>query len=452
MRVTVMGLGLHGGGAASAAFFSRHGAQVTVTDLRGEAELAESIEALSPYPLRYVLGRHDERDFREADIVIKNPAVPLSSPYLAAARLVETDISIFLRLSSRAIVAITGSKGKSTVSSALHHALVETYPEARLGGNITVSPLSFIDELAAAPPDTPVVLELSSWQLADLRGKGVLRPRIAAITNILPDHQNRYRSMEEYVADKRLIYADQTGEDFTLCSLDDPYGPGFARETAGRVRLFSRSRLPEGVEGGWLEGAVGSLRQADREEIVVPERVSLPGAHNRLNLLVAGLAARLMGVPAPTIRTRLAAFAGIPHRLSLVRERRGVRFYNDSAATIPEATVAALASFDGPVILIAGGTDKRLDFAVLRPVAARAKEIVLLAGSATAKAIAVLEQAGRAYRGPFPSLEAALASALERAEPGDTVLFSPGCASFEMFRNEFDRGMSFVNLVQALGE
>ncbi len=450
MRVTIMGLGLHGGGAASAAFFASHGAIVTVTDLRSEAELAASIEELSPYPLRYVLGRHDEQDFREADIVIKNPAVPPSSPFLAAARQVETDISIFLRLSCRPIVAITGSKGKSTVASALHHAIVQTFPLARLGGNITVSPLRFIDEMAAAPPKTPVVLELSSWQLADLRGKGLLRPRIAGITNILPDHQNRYRSMEEYVDDKRLIYADQGADDITLCNFDDPYGRGFARETPAQARLFSAHGLPEGAEGGWIEGNIGLVREGGRVDEVVPEQVRLPGPHNRLNLLVAGLAASRMDVPSAVIRERLASFEGIPHRLSLVREWQGIRFYNDSAATIPEATVAALSSFEGPVILIAGGTDKSLDFAVFRSVAARPKEIVLLSGSATAKVIAVLEQAGRSYRGPYPSLDAALASALERAEPGDTVLFSPGCASFEMFRNEFDRGLTFVSLVRAL--
>ena len=450
MRVTIMGLGLHGGGAASAAFFAGHGAEVTVTDLRDEAELSASIEALSPYPLRYVLGRHEERDFREADIVIKNPAVPLSSPYLAAARLVETDISIFLQLCSRPVAAITGSKGKSTVASALHHAVSQTFPSARLGGNITVSPLTFLDEMAAASPETPVVLELSSWQLADLRGKGVLRPRVAAITNILPDHQNRYRSMEEYVGDKRLIYADQGGDDFTLCNLDDAYGRDFARETRGQVRLFSARGLAADAEGGWLEGRSGLVRVGGAVEEVVPEQVKLPGPHNRLNLLVAALAARLMGVASAIIRERLAAFEGIPHRLSLVREWHGVRFYNDSAATIPEATVAAIESFTGPVILIAGGTDKSLDFAVLRPVASRPKEIVLLSGSATAKAVAILEQAGRSYRGPFASLDAALACALERAQPGDTVLFSPGCASFEMFRNEFDRGLTFVSLVGAL--
>jgi len=450
MRVTIMGLGLHGGGVASAAFFASHGAVVTVTDLRGEAELAASIETLSPYPVRYVLGRHDERDFREADVVIKNPAVPPSSPFLAAARHIETDISVFLRLNSRPIAAITGSKGKSTVASALHHAISQTFPFARLGGNITVSPLSFIGQLASAPLETPVVLELSSWQLSDLRGKGVLLPRIAAITNILPDHQNRYHSIEEYVDDKRLIYADQSADDVTLCNFDDPYGRAFARETGARARLFSARGLPEGAEGGWLEGRIGLVREGGRVDEVLPEQAKLPGPHNRLNLLVAGLAARFMGVPSAVIRERLASFEGIPHRLSFVREWQGIRFYNDSAATIPEATVAALTSFAGPVILIAGGTDKSLDFAVFRSVAARPKEIVLLSGSATAKAIAVLGQAGRSYHGPFASLDAALASALEHAEPGDTVLFSPGCTSFEMFRNEFDRGLTFVSLVQAL--
>lgn len=450
MRITVMGLGLHGGGVASAAFFARHGAEVTVTDLRSEGELASSMTALSAHRIRYVLGRHEERDFREADIVIKNPAVAVGSPYLAAARRIETDISIFLRLCDRPIAAVTGSKGKSTTASALHSVLLATYPSARLGGNITVSPLTFYEELEASPRDTPVVLELSSWQLADLRGKGVLRPRVAAITNILPDHQNRYRSMEEYVADKRLIYADQSGEDFTLCNFDDAYGREFARETGGQVRYFSASPLPPPMEGAWLAEGIGHVREGGETREVMASKVLLPGPHNRLNLLVAGLAALLLGASVESVREGLSSFRGIPHRLALIREWRGISFYNDSAATIPEATAAALRSLERPIILIAGGTDKNLDFAPLGEVAGLPKEILLLAGSATAKAVAALSAKGRAYRGPFSSLGEAFDAAIDLAAIGDAVLLSPGCASFEMFRNEFDRGSAFVRLVEEL--
>ena len=176
LRVTVMGLGVHGGGLASALFFARRGAEVTVTDLRGPDALAPSIERLAGLPVRYVLGRHDVADFESADLVIKNPAVPTGSPFLAAARdravPVETDVSVFLSLARCPVIAVTGTKGKSTTASAIHHGLLRASPRARLGGNITVSPLEFLDDLA---PTDPVVLELSSWQLGDLGGPGCAR-------------------------------------------------------------------------------------------------------------------------------------------------------------------------------------------------------------------------------------------------------------------------------------
>ncbi|HWP67739.1 MAG TPA: Mur ligase family protein, partial [Rectinemataceae bacterium] len=204
MKVLVMGLGLHGGGLESARFFCDKGAIVTVTDLRDETTLKPSIEALEGRALRYVLGKHEIEDFRTADIVIKNPAVRRTSPYLAAAKAIETDVSVFLRYSKSPIVAVTGSKGKSSTASAIHHGFRHSGTDSLLGGNITVSPLSFLDETGA---DRPVVLELSSWQLADMRGLGVLKPKVAVLTAIMPDHMNYYSSMEEYVADKRLIYA-----------------------------------------------------------------------------------------------------------------------------------------------------------------------------------------------------------------------------------------------------
>ena len=243
LKVTVMGLGLNGGGLASARFFAQHGAILTVTDMKDEAALRDPIEALKGLPIRFVLGRHELSDFSGADLVIKNPAVRPDSPYLQAAREVETDISTFLRLSKSPIIAVTGSKGKSTVTSALYHGLVSSGRKAFIGGNITVSPLSFIDDTG---PDTPVVLELSSWQLADLKGKGVLKPAVAVLTSMMSDHMNRYSSMEEYMADKRLIYADQDASCYTVCNRDDAWNRSFAAETRGNgalVRGFLLARI-----------------------------------------------------------------------------------------------------------------------------------------------------------------------------------------------------------------
>jgi len=425
MKVTIMGLGLHGGGLSSAKFFSDKGALVTVTDLRDEATLAPSLEALVGRNIRFVLGRHEIDDFRDADIVIKNPAVKRRSPFLAAAGHIETDISVFLRYSKSPIVAVTGSKGKSSTASAIHHGFIESGIDAFLGGNITVSPLDFLGETA---PDKPVVLELSSWQLADMRGMGVLKPKVAVITAIMPDHMNYYSSMEEYVADKRLIYADQDGSDFTICDLDSPWGLSFASETKGQVLFYSEKEL-------------------DR---FLPAELLVPGGHMRKNLMAAGLALGAMGLEAESVKKALSSFPGVEHRLEFFAESRNVRWYNDSAATIPQAVDVALSSFTCPVVLITGGTDKNIDFEPVKPIYAKAAALVLLKGTGTDKLLPLLSDQGLQWFGPYDNLTEAVGVADRLAQPGSAVLLSPGCASFGMFLHEFDRGKKFKEAVRAL--
>lgn len=452
LHVTIMGLGLHGGGAATASFFARHGSEVTVTDLRSKTELAASIEKLSPYSIRFVLGRHDARDFTSADIVVKNPAVSPTSPYLKAARRIESDISIFLALSRNPLIGVTGTKGKSTTSSAIHHVLKSVDPRAKIGGNITVSPLSFVDELRESDESIPVVLELSSWQLADLRGGNLLKPRVAVVTNILKDHMNRYSGMDEYVADKMVIVENQSSTDFIVCDHDDPYSRRFVERTPAQVRYFSGRRLPEGFAGGWLEngGRTGLVRSGGRVRELLKSPILLPGKHNGMNLLAAGLALSCSGIPDEAIRAGLASFPGIKHRLEFVAEIRGRRYYNDSAATIPEATAAALESFPDPVVLIAGGTDKELDFGPLRSVSKPPRNVILLAGSASRKLETLLAAETIPCLGPFDSIDDAVRCATELSKRGDVILLSPGCASFEFFKNEFDRGDGFVRAVGTL--
>ena len=445
LRVTVMGLGLHGGGLATARFLAGAGASVTVTDMKDEGALAEPLASLAGLPIRFVLGRHEMADFSEADLVVKNPAVRPDSPYLRAAKAVETDISLFLRASAAPLIAVTGSKGKSTVATALHHGLVSAGRKAFLGGNITVSPLQFIDETG---PDTPVVLELSSWQLADLKGLGVLKPQVALLTSIMPDHMNRYTSMEEYVADKRLIYADQDASCHTVLNREDLWSPLFAAETRGRVAWYM-DRRDRDQGGAWLEGRRGwyaADRDAGPEEIL-PEDLLVPGGHQRKNLLGAALALRLFGLEAAAISHAMGSFRGVEHRLEAFAEAQGVAWYNDSAATIPQAVAAALESFEEPVVLITGGTDKNLDFEPVHGAYARAKALILLAGSGTEKLRSWLDRDGIAYTGPYEQLEEAVDEAARRAAPGDKIILSPGCTSFGMFLHEFDRGRKFKEAV-----
>ena len=476
MKVTIMGLGVNGGGLESARYLALKGAECTITDMKDQKTLAASIEELeklsgSHPPFRYVLGRHEMGDFSKADMVVKNPAIRPDSPYLAAASLIETDISLFLAASPARLIAVTGTKGKSVTASAAHWVLhrAKAAGGAFLGGNITVSPLAFLDKLTA---EDDVVLELSSWQLGDLKGrvndKGrpLLKPRAAILTAIMPDHMDRYSSLDAYVDDKRLIYSGQDKEDATIACIDDHWGAGFLNETPGRGLPYSEKPFTAGkataaqttVHSAWIDPQSGAGMVSCKEGTAeaVPAQLLVRGRHNKKNCLAAALALADIGVPASIIRESLGSFPGIEHRLEFVRETRGVSFYNDSAATIPEAAAAAIEAFTGGheprLVLVTGGTDKNLDF---RPLAAMIEakrellDIILLPGTGSDKLIPLLKGAGIPYHGPYDSLEKAAQAAerLGRVKTPSDVVLSPGCTSFGMFANEFDRGQQWKDAV-----
>lgn len=493
-HVTVMGLGLNGGGEAAVRFFLSHGAFVTVTDMKTEEQLLptiKSIEAdrsLDRSRLAYHLGGHELRDFETADCVIKNPGVKYDgNRFLAASKAVETDISIFLRFSDAPVIAVTGSKGKSSTVSAAHFGLVQAGFSCYLGGNITVSPLTFFDKVNSG---TPVVLELSSWQLADLRGRNVLRPKISLITKIVPDHQNWYGGMEPYVADKRLIYADQDSDSYSIFDSDgDEPGTGpscggtwgdfFASESRARVLRYGKAGLKHGEFGVWqATGGDGGFRGKallpgmEAPEVIL-DRLAVPGEHMRTNVLNAALIMYLMGVSAERTAGICAEWKGIPHRLqffySTVIAGREYRFFNDSAATVPESAAAAVASFGRPVFLVTGGTDKGLDLSPLTDALSGGTDAVLgiylLEGTATDKIVPVLLERGIHFEGPFASLDELMAAMkydfsaeknfADKEKSGrsgslqpEIVVFSPGATSFGMFTNEFDRGEKFMDAVK----
>lgn len=471
-KVTIHGLGLNGGGEACVRFFARYGAFVTVTDMKTEEQLAPTLASLrgdSSLDLsrtRFVLGKHELSDFESADVVIKNPGIKYEgNKYLAVAKAIETDLSLFLSFTKAPVIAVTGSKGKSSTVSAIHYGLCQAGFEAYLGGNITVSPLTFLEK---TNEKTPVVLELSSWQLADLKGRGVLKPHITVLTKIVPDHQNWYHEMEAYVNDKKLIYADQSADDYTLCMKDDEWGEMFARETKANVIWYGDT--------------------AD-----VPVRITeavVPGDHMKQNLTNAAIVMTLMGVSADKARGILAVYPGIAHRLEYFHSWQvpapaaesadsakplEVRFYNDSAATVPDAVAAAIRSFKDAPVLLAGGTDKGLEFTPFADAAGEACAIYLLEGTGTNKLLPELEKRGISWNGPYASLddmlaafkadvlaadkadEPALKDALEMdaSQQADeahplNVVFSPGATSFGMFDNEFDRGNKFKAKVTEL--
>jgi len=467
MKALVMGLGLHGGGLESARFLLKRGAIVTVTDLRDEKTLAPSIEQLDKIcselgsdPVRYILGKHEIEDFKNADILIKNPGVRPDSPFLQASKKIETDLSLFLSESKARLFAVSGTKGKSGTASALHWILQSKRKsgKAYLGGNITVSPLTFLDELCE---DDDVVLELSSFQLGDIKTIGcgeLLKPKAAILTSIMHDHLDRYASMDEYIGDKRNIYRGQDETCVTIAG-DDDWGKSFRAQTKARPIIWSHSVLTEGQSGGWIDSdgrGVARLYNFEgvSEELteLVPQELLAPGKHQKLNMLSAALAAYALGAQAQEIRGALAEFKGIEHRLEFFHEANSVRFYNDSAATIPEAAAACIEALadNASLVLVTGGTDKNLDFSPLAAAAKKAKAIILLAGSGSEKLSKLLAENGVAAEGPFDNLDKAVGCALSKAEKGDNLALSPGCASFGMFLNEFDRGRKWKEAVERL--
>ncbi|UTC62496.1 UDP-N-acetylmuramoyl-L-alanine--D-glutamate ligase [Treponema sp. OMZ 787] len=463
-KVTVMGLGLNGGGVATAQFFARYGAEVTVTDLKTSEELRPSIEKLSSFTnIRFVLGEHRIEDFKEADLVIKNPGVKLEGNiFLETAKQIESDLSVFLALSKAPILAVTGSKGKSSTVSALYYGLKKLGYNAFLGGNITVSPLSFFEETSQ---NTPVVLELSSWQLADLKTKGLLKPKAAIITPIMPDHLNWYGTMEKYVADKKIIYENMDEADYLICNFDDGWGKIFAEETRANVFWYSEKKLPKECRGVFFNNRQEGICNLNNEErLLLSKDAKVPGLKLKQNVLNAGLALLLYQKfhqaenlkekknkdQAEIIRKFMDEYSGIEHRLEFFYEKNGIKFYNDTAATIPEASAAAIEAFDKPPILICGGTNKNLNFIPLAEKAKLTKSIYLLAGSGTDLLIPLLKENSIEYRGPFDSLDSLLLSLKENLEADDIVTLSPGAASFGMFKNEFDRGNKFKEKVKEI--
>ncbi|MCL2213725.1 MAG: UDP-N-acetylmuramoyl-L-alanine--D-glutamate ligase [Treponema sp.] len=469
MKALVMGLGLHGGGLESARFLLKKGADVMVTDLRDEITLMPAIEQLDRIcselgskPVRYVLGRHKTEDFKNADIVIKNPGVRQDSPFLEVSKKIETDISLFLKYSRARLFAVTGTKGKSSTASALHRILASERKKGKafLGGNITVSPLTFLDELTESDD---VVLELSSFQLGDIKnytvsdGSKLLKPKAAVLTPVMHDHLDRYSSMDDYIDDKRNIYRGQDSSCITVAG-DDRWGKSFLGETKGRPLVCSYARLDKGTGGGWIntDGTGIARLFADTETVeLVPQRLLTPGKHQRFNMLSAALAAYGLGAEPVVIRGALASFTGIEHRLEHFHEADKIHYYNDSAATIPEAAAACIEALSGntPLVLVTGGTDKNLDFSPLSKAAGKAKDIILLSGTGSEKLESLLDENMVSYKGPFNDLEKAVQCAIEsaennmRREGSCNVALSPGCASFGMFLNEFDRGRKWKEAV-----
>lgn len=452
-RVLVMGLGLQGSGMAAARYAAQQGADVRVTDMKSPQVLAPSVRALAGLPIEFILGQHREEDFVWADIVIRNPGVPRTSPYLLLAQehgaRIEMEIALFFLACPGRIIGVTGTRGKTTTASLLYEIIKASGAPAVLGGNVAgVETLSLLPQIT---PETQVVLELSSWQLEGL-APHTISPSVAVMTNVYPDHLNTYSGMEEYAEAKANIFRFQPPNGLAVFNYDNPWTRRFGEEAPG-VTWFTSLALG----GSFARNIQTHDERAPQVSPFLFTETPLMGQHNQENILLATTTARLLGVPDETIAATVRCFQSVPHRLQDVRLCNGVRFINDSTSTTPVAGRVALEAFDAPIVLVAGGNTKHLPLERWpATIVERCRAVVLLAGSGTDELVSALDeevrhqQVSNPLRGVFNDFKQALAAAVALTQPGDVLLFSPGFTSFGMFQNEFERGDQFVAYVRAL--
>ncbi len=450
-KITVMGLGLLGRGVGDAIFLAEAGAELVVTDLKSQEELIEPFNRLKGFPnVNFVFGEHRKEDFENRDYILVAAGVPMDSEYLKCAR--EAGIPLkqsaawFAEITKIPIIGITGTRGKSTVTHMIHHVLTEvTGEKVLLGGNVRgVSNLQLFNEVKE---DSLCVMELDSWQLQGF-GWAKISPQVAVFTNFMEDHLNYYqaggRTKEEamrlYFADKANIFLYQE-ESGVLVTTPDVlnWAKQLPRVTLGQeVVLVDDSVLPEDA------------------------LLAMPGAHNRLNAAIAYEALKAVSLDDEAIFTGLASFPGVPGRLEYLGEKDGVKIYNDNNSTIPEATIKGLEAVgnidDKNVILIAGGAYKNIDPTPLAEAITKyCKQVVLLSGTGTDKLVEALNKQYSTINRTIEtlvvgSLEEAVKASLTHGQPGDTLLFSPGFASFGLFKNEYERNDEFVKCINDINE
>ena len=439
----ILVVGLARTGVAVVRFLAQRGARVTVTDLRDEAALAGPLGELAGLPVTYVLGRHVEADFAAADTVVVSPGVPQESPFLQAARRAGREVVTEIELASRFIaapmVAITGTNGKTTTTTLTGEIFSACGFRTFVGGNIG-NPL--IELAGSGEAVERVVVEISSFQLEWISS---FRPQVAVLLNVTEDHLDRYATFQEYIDAKARIFENQDASDWAVLNMDDPIVAGFAGRIGATV--FPMSQRQELAEGIFHRDGVITFRHGGREERFPTERFRITGVHNIENIMASLAAALLLGCDAPRALAAVEAFGGLPHRMELVRELDGVRYYEDSKATNVGSVEKALASFTG-ITLIAGGKDKGGSYTPLAPLVRERVRHMILIGEARermARELGHLTDTRMAA-----TLEDAVALAACLAGPGEVVLFSPACSSFDMFRDYEERALRFRAAVNGL--
>ena len=450
-HVLILGAGRQG--LALARWLSLHGARVTLSDMRSEAELRVARSSLAEYPIEWALGGHPLALLDSIDVLCLSGGIPLTLPIAMEAVKrgipLSNDSQIFMEVVPCKTIGITGSAGKTTTTTLVGRMAKNAYGDrAYIGGNIGDPLINYVDAMKA---DDLAILEISSFQLDQM----TISPNVAAVLNITPNHLDRHGTMEAYTAAKARILEFQSEKDAAVLGRDDKGSWSLRNKVRGKLYTFSLDELDEGLDGAYLQDGLLNLRDGDAYlPLILREKILLRGDKNVLNVLAAFAIGHASGFPLDAMLDAVEDFRGVPHRLELVRELRGVRWYNDSTATAPERSIAAIRAFDEPIVLLLGGRDKNLPWEeLMQLVSERVKQVVLFGESAekiqkTANSLGL--RVDRFSINRTNGLEEAVQKAAEVAEPGDVVLLSPGATSFDEFKDFAERGERFREWVLAL--
>ena len=437
-------VGLAKSGVSAANLLHKLGANVTVTDEKGEETLSDNVKKLEK-GISLKLNGHDSVNINGIDLTIISPGVPWDSPFLNKIRekgiRIMSEVEFAFQQLQAPFIAITGTNGKTTTTTLTGEILKRGGKKVFVGGNIG-NPLC--EEVLNGGKSELVLSEISTFQM---EGSETFKPYISAILNITPDHLDRHESMDEYIELKKRVFINQDENDYMILNLDDEITAGFSTEVRGKKVFFSR--LKEVENGAFVREDKIIFKNDGREETVCSLKdLKLIGVHNIENTLASVAISGICGISGKIMRDVISEFKGIKHRMELVREIRGIRFINDSKGTNVGATVKSLQSFNEPIILIAGGKDKGSDYLPLKGLIEERVKFLILIGDAKKKIAKNLN--GFKNRIEADTLENAVKEGFKRAKNGDIVLLSPACASFDMFRDYEDRGEQFEEIVNRL--
>ncbi len=461
-RVLILGAGRQG--VALARWLARHNARVKVSDLRNMEELVSERNALMDFDLEWVAGGHPLNLLDTTDLLCLSGGVPIDIPIVKAAHErgipLSNDTQIFLQAVPCRTIGITGSAGKTTTTtlvgkmaalafeSSQNISSMDGHPKVYIGGNIGDPLINYLDEMQ---PDDLAILEISSFQLDQM----TVSPNIAVLLNLTPNHLDRHVDMAAYTAAKARILEFQQENDVAVIGRDNPAAWSLSSNVKGRLFTFSNHELEPGLDGAYQQNGLLSLRVGKTYlPLLLKEKIKLRGDHNLSNILAAFTIGYAAGFPLDSMLEAVESFQGVPHRLDLVQEINGVRWYNDSIATAPERSIAAIKSFTEPIVLLLGGRDKNLPWNELAELVHNRVDHVVLFGEAAPK---IESELGKSIPGKRPytldrvaDLHQAVFKAAEVAQPGDVVLFSPGGTSFDAFKDFEQRGHKFNEWVREL--